>query len=284
MSPSVTGLTCIDQPWQMSGISYDSPMSETTDSHSTQVRDEFAHQADSFAHSPGMSLAETLGVVVDLAPADPEARWVDVACGPGLVARGMASRVDSVRGFDLTPAMVEKARSEAAAAGVDNVSFEVGDATALDLPDDSFDGAITRFSLHHIPAPARVLEEMRRVVRPGGWVVVSDFVTDDDAEAAAWREEIERLRDPSHWALLTPSRIEALAERVGLVPDLQREVPFVIDFEEWLNRGSGGPLNAELIERLVAEAPASARSFVVRGEGAGRTLSYRNSLHRWRVP
>ncbi|MGH2938671.1 MAG: class I SAM-dependent methyltransferase [Solirubrobacterales bacterium] len=131
-------------------------MSEITDSHSTSIRDEFAHQADAFARSPTMS-------------ADAE--------------------------------------------GAANVSFEVGDATALDLPDDFFDGAITRFSLHHIPAPIRVLEEMRRVVRPGGWVVVPDFVTDDDGEAKAWQEGIERLRDPSHWALLTPSRIEAQAAR-----------------------------------------------------------------------
>ncbi|HVV89126.1 MAG TPA: class I SAM-dependent methyltransferase [Solirubrobacterales bacterium] len=259
-------------------------MSETADSHTTSIRDEFAHQADSFARSPTMSLAETLGAVVDLVPADPEARWVEIACGPGLIAREMAPRVGSVLGLDLTPAMVEKARAEAAAAGVANVGFELGDATALELADDSVDGAITRFSLHHIPAPVRVLEEMRRVVRSGGWVVVSDFVTDDDGEAAAWQEQIERLRDPSHWALLTPSRIAALGERVGLVPDLQREVPFVIDFEEWLGRGSGGPANAELIERLLDEAPAAARSFVVGGERGERTLSYRNSLHRWRVP
>jgi SAM-dependent methyltransferase len=259
-------------------------MSDATDSHSAQVRDEFAHQADAFARSPTMSLAETLGVVVDLVPADPDARWVEIACGPGLVARAMAPRVGSVLGLDLTPAMVEKARSEAAAARIGNVSFEVGDATALDLPDDSFDGAITRFSLHHIPAPVRVLEEMRRVVRPGGLVVVSDFVTDDDGEAAAWQEGIERLRDPSHWALLTPSRIAALAERAGLVEDSRREVPFVIDFDEWLGRGSGGPANAALIERLLGEAPESARSFVVADGGEGRTLSYRNSLHRWRVP
>jgi SAM-dependent methyltransferase len=178
----------------------------------------------------------------------------------------MAPRVGSVLGLDLTPAMVEKARAEAAAAGVENVSFGLGDATALDVPDDTFDGAITRFSLHHIPAPVRVLEEMRRVVRPGGWVVVSDFVTDDDGEAAAWQEQIERLRDPSHWALLTPSRIAAVGERVGLVPDLQREVPFAIDFDEWLGRGSGGPANAELIERLLGEAPVAARSYVVGGE------------------
>jgi SAM-dependent methyltransferase len=256
----------------------------STDAHSGAIRDEFAHQADSFARSPTMTLVETLGVLVDLVPEDTAARWVETACGPGLIARAIAPRVGSVVGIDLTPAMIEKARADAAEAGDENVSFEVGDATALDLPDDSLDGAITRFSLHHIPAPIRVLEEMRRVVKPGGYVVVSDFVTDDDGASAAWQEGIERLRDPSHWALLTPSRIAALGDRAGLEPDQERVVPFEIDFEEWLNRSSGGPVNAELIERLRTEAPPQAESFIVSGEGAHRLLHYRNSLHRWRVP
>jgi SAM-dependent methyltransferase len=256
----------------------------STDAHSGAIRDEFAHQADSFARSPTMSLAETLGVLIDLVPEDPAARWVETACGPGLIARAMAPRVGSVVGVDLTPTMIDKARADAAEAGVGNVTFEVGDATALDLPDDSLDGAITRFSLHHIPGPVRVLEEMRRVVKPGGYVVVSDFVTDDDGASAAWQEQIERLRDPSHWALLTPSRIAALGERIGLEPDQERVVPFEIDYEEWLYRGSGGSVNADLIERLRGEAPPQAESFIVSGEGADRILHYRNSLHRWRVP
>jgi SAM-dependent methyltransferase len=259
-------------------------MSEATDTHNTSIRDEFAHQADSFARSQAMSLAETLGAVVELVPEDGAARWAELACGPGLIARAMAPRVGSVLGLDLTPAMIDKARADASAAGVENVSFELGDATALDLPDDSFDGAITRFSLHHIPAPVRVLEEMGRVVKPGGYVVVADHVTDDDGDAAAWHEEIERLRDPSHWACLTPSRLAAMGERVGLEPDLTRETPFAIDFDEWIGRGSGGPANAELIDRLLAEAPPAAASFVVRGDPGERTLSLRNSLHRWRVP
>ena len=75
----------------------------STDAHSGAIRDEFAHQADSFARSPGRSLAETLGVLIDLVPEASEARWVEVACGPGLIARAMAPRVGSVVGVDLTP-------------------------------------------------------------------------------------------------------------------------------------------------------------------------------------
>ncbi|MBS1862550.1 MAG: class I SAM-dependent methyltransferase [Actinobacteria bacterium] len=259
-------------------------MSEAADAHSAQVRDEFAYQADSFARSPTMSLAETLDVLVDLVPEDAGARWIEVACGPGLIARAMAPRVGSVVGLDLTPAMIEKARADVAAARVENVSFELGDATAIDLPDDSLDGAITRFSLHHIPGPVRVLEEMRRVVRPGGYVVVADHVTDDDGAAAAWHEEIERLRDPSHWACLTPARIAELAGRVGLEPDAEEVVPFAIDYGEWLNRGSGSLVSEDLIERLLGEAPATVESFLLSGAGDERRLNLRNSLHRWRVP
>jgi SAM-dependent methyltransferase len=246
------------------------------------IRDEFTHQTDSFARSPAMTAATTLGSVVEMVPADGEARWLETACGPGIIARAIAARVGSVHGVDLTPAMVEKASAEAAAAGLGNVEFSLGDATALRLEDGSFDGAVNRFSLHHIPLPQRVLEEMARVVRPGGYVVLADHLTDSDGDAAAWHEEIERLRDPSHWACLTRERLLAAAEAAGLVLDEEQVIPLDLDFGEWLGRGSGGPAAAALIERLLVEAPESAESFRITGEGGERRLLLRNSVTRWR--
>lgn len=248
------------------------------------IRDEFTHQSDSFANSPAMSAAETLGALVELAPAEETARWLDTASGPGLIARALAPRVGSVHGVDLTPAMIETAEREAAAEGLGNVTFSLGDATDLDFEDDSFDGAITRYSVHHIPLPQRVVAEMARVVRPGGWVVVGDHLTDDDAEAATWHEEIERLRDPSHWACLTLERLRSLGERAGLVLESERLVPIELDFDEWLGRGSGGAAAASLIDRLLADPPAGAESFRVVEQGDGRRLALRYLLCRWRVP
>jgi SAM-dependent methyltransferase len=246
------------------------------------IRDEFTHQTDSFARSPAMSAAETLGALVEIVPADGEARWLETACGPAIVGRAIAARVGSVHGVDLPPAMVEKASAEAAAAGLTNIDFSLGDATALAFDDASFDGAVNRFSLHHIPAPGRVLEEVARVVRPGGWVVLADHLTDADADAAAWHEEIERLRDPSHWACLTRERLLAAGEAAGLVLDDERVIPLDLDFGEWLGRGSGGPDAAVLIERLLAAPPERAESFRVTGEGDERRLLLRNSVTRWR--
>jgi ubiquinone/menaquinone biosynthesis C-methylase UbiE len=239
-------------------------------SHERRVVDEFTHQSERFNVAPVMSSAATLQTLVDFLPLRPDAAWLEVACGPGIVSRALAPRVGSVLGLDLTPAMVEVATREAARAGLANVRFATGDATALDLPAAGLDGAVTRFSLHHIPLPGRVVGEMARVVRPGGWVCLADHVTSADVEEYAWHQAIERLRDPSHWACLTPAMLRGLGARAGLVLRDERQVPFSLDFEEWLSRGSGGPAMRDLIARALADRPAGTDCFRVLAEPDGR--------------
>jgi SAM-dependent methyltransferase len=248
------------------------------------IRAEFTHQTESFARNRIATAAETLGVVVDLVPADREASWLEVACGPAAISRALAAKVGRVQGIDLTPAMVDKAREEAGREGIGNAEFSVGDATSLEFGDASFDGAVTRFSFHHIPAPQRVLEEMARVVRPGGWVIVSDLLSDEDADAQAWHQEIERLRDPSHWATPTPTRLRAMGEAAGLDLESEQSISVELDYEDWLERGSGGETAATLIDRLLDEVPEGAQSFIVSGEPGERRLLFRSMLLRWRRP
>jgi SAM-dependent methyltransferase len=252
------------------------------DPHGESIRSEFTRQSDSFARVAATGFGEILDLIVGLVPPDPAARWLEPACGPGSISCAMAAKVGSVHGVDLTPAMLEKAREEARAAALGNAEFSLGDATELDFADGSFDGAVTRFSLHHIPTPQRVLEEMARVVRPGGWVVVSDLLTDEDADVQAWHQEIERLRDPSHWATPTRARLRAMGEAVGLELESERLVPVELDYEDWLARGSGGEAAAALIDRLLGEAPAGTESFQVSGERGARRLRFRSILLRWR--
>jgi SAM-dependent methyltransferase len=246
------------------------------------IREEFTHQSRSFGVSPAMTSAETLGVLIEAVPEDASAGWIDLACGPGVVSRATAARVGSVTGVDLTPAMVEEAKRRASEEGIGNVDFALGDVTAVDFGDDRFDGAITRLSLHHIPAPGRVVAEMARLVRPGGLVLVSDIVADRDRDANAWREEIERLRDPSHWACHTQESLRAMGEAAGLVLEEEKLIPIDIDFDDWLERGSGGAGASELVAELLREQPAMAESFRVVEGTEGRRLHQRYWLGRWR--
>ena len=246
------------------------------------IRSEFTHQTESFALNEVATKAETLGALVELVPEDLEASWLEVACGPAVISRALAPRVGRVHGVDLTPSMVEKASEEAAREGLGNVEFSLDDATALGFDDGSFDGAVIRFSFHHIPAPWRVMAEMARVVRSGGRVVVSDFIADPDRDVYAAVEEIERLRDPSHWSCLTAEQLRTIGTECGLELESEQLIPFDLDYEDWLRRGSGGPAAAELIDRLLERLPAGSGCFRVYGGDDGRRLALVNSLTPWR--
>jgi SAM-dependent methyltransferase len=239
---------------------------------------EFTLQAQSFNDSPAMSSEETLHSLIAMLPLAADQHWLDVACGPGIVSRALAPLVARVIGVDVTPAMIELARAEAGAAGLTNVDFRLGDVARLDLPDDSVDGALCRFAFHHIPVPGRVLAEMSRVVRPGGWVVVSDHVSDERTDLAAWHEEIERLRDPSHWDCLTVGRRRELGVALGLRLADERLQPIRLDYDSWLSRGSTGVANREVIEAAWAERPDGVPSFG-RGVDADGVVRVRQLLH-----
>jgi SAM-dependent methyltransferase len=241
--------------------------------HEHTIVTQFTRQAESFNTAAVANAPETLDALVRFAGPGPAERWLEAACGPGLIARALAPVTRAVVGVDATPAMLEVARREAG--GVANAEFVLGDATALEFGDAEFDGAITRFSLHHIPVPSRVVAELARVVRPGGKVVLADHLVDDDAAAAGWATEVERLRDPSHWAALPLPRLRALGERAGLTLEEERIVPLALDYEDWLARG-GGP--RALVEAALAERPGGAECLRV----ADGVLRLRLWLARWR--
>lgn len=101
-------------------------------------------------------------------------RVLEVGTGTGLHAdRLLADRAVSYTGVDASAEMLDLARSRLVRYGR-RVRVCIGDAEALPVPDGAFDGAFCTDTLHHLSDPARGLEEMVRVVRPGGRVAVME--------------------------------------------------------------------------------------------------------------
>ena len=246
--------------------------------HDDRLVGEFTHQAESFNASEAANARETLDALIELAAPEPGQRWLEAACGPGVVARALAPLTGEVRGVDLTPRMIELAGREAA--HLQNVSFAVGDATHLPDPDGAYDGVIARFTIHHVPVPRRLVDELARVVKPGGVVVLADHVADDDPAAAAWAQEIERLRDPSHWASLTLGALRDLGAQAGLELEQEQVHPLTLSWSEWLERGSGTVTARPLIEQLLGDEPQAADAF----RKVGDTLTLRWWAGRFRRP
>jgi ubiquinone/menaquinone biosynthesis C-methylase UbiE len=101
------------------------------------------------------------------------ARVLEIGCGTGAVARVIARRTEvaEVIGIDPSPVFIERARRSVN--GTQRVSFLSGDGRELPFHDASFDAVVCHTTLCHIPGPARVLAEARRVVK-AGWLAVFD--------------------------------------------------------------------------------------------------------------
>jgi SAM-dependent methyltransferase len=100
----------------------------------------------------------------------------DVGTGTGILALELARLGVRVVAIDRSPRMLEAAREKIAKSGLEGIELREGDAAALPLADGSVEAAFAHVVLQYLPSPADAVAEMARVVRPGGVVVVADFL------------------------------------------------------------------------------------------------------------
>ena len=204
------------------------------DSHDDAVREQFRIQAATFTDE-GFAARGLDWIVAQLAPA-PDEQVLDVAAGAGHLGRALAPHVAHVSAIDLTPEMLGQGQRLAEAAGLRNIVFLAGDATALPWIDGQFGLVVCRIALHQVGDPAAVVREMVRVTRPGGRTGITDITADADPQVAAEANRLERLRDPSHGRTLTVPEIHGLLAAAGatVATTATRDNP--LDFEDWMER------------------------------------------------
>ena len=112
--------------------------------------------------------------LVKFAQVGPGQKLLDVACGTGVVAVTAARAGATAYGLDLSPVLIERARKNAGIAGLD-IDFVEGDAEALPYLDASFDVVLSQFGHMFAPRPAVAVQEMLRVLKPGGRIAFSTW-------------------------------------------------------------------------------------------------------------
>jgi SAM-dependent methyltransferase len=120
----------------------------------------------------GDALVESLGITEGL-------DVLDLGCGDGTTALPAARRGADVLGVDIASNLVEEGNRRAQAEGLTNCRFQEGDASNLDLDDDSFDLVVSIFGAMFAPRPFDVAKEMVRVTRPGGRIVMGNWIPGD---------------------------------------------------------------------------------------------------------
>jgi len=109
---------------------------------------------------------------------------LELATGPGMIARHIAPLANHVVATDFAPKMIETARK---AKNPENLSFEVADATSLRFMDKSFDVVVIANALHIIPNPEKALAEIRRVLKDDGVLIAPNFIFKAGGKRNLWQ-------------------------------------------------------------------------------------------------
>ncbi|MDD3374745.1 MAG: methyltransferase domain-containing protein [Candidatus Omnitrophica bacterium] len=219
---------------------------EKQNKHDEKIIDQFTKQAIPFAELPGH--LDSIQMLIELSKVSENDTVLDVACGPGLVACEFAKVAREVKGIDITEKMIEQAKARQKERGLTNISWDIGTVLPLPYESESFSAVVTRYSFHHFLEPRDVLDEMIRVCRTGGVVLVADAVLPVNKVDAYNR--MERLRDSSHTRALSYDEWERLLKGSRLRNLLRGSYKVEMELEKQLKASFPNPGDDEKIRDI----------------------------------
>lgn len=179
--------------------------------HDDFVKLSFKKQAEKFARYH-MSKVEYTDYLIREIGAKGDEHVLETAAGTCICGRALAPFVKDITCLDLTEEMLAQGKKLAAETQIKNISFETGNAEDLPYKAETFDLVITRLSFHHFINPEKPFQEMQRVLKKGGKMVVWDM----EATVEPLREiddKIEKMRDPSHTRILSRKEFERFFQK-----------------------------------------------------------------------
>lgn len=182
-------------------------------------------------------------------------RALDVATGGGHTAGALAAAgVPFVVASDVSPEMVAVATREY------DVEGTLADAERLPFRDDAFDAVACRIAAHHFPDPEAFVNEVARVLEPGGTLAFEDNVAPEKAALAEFLNGVERLRDPTHVELYTVEQWRGWFESAGLSIETVESAAITLDFDAWVERTEVSKADRDELRERFREAPDGAHA------------------------
>jgi SAM-dependent methyltransferase len=187
----------------------------------------------------GETLVETFGEIRGV-------EILDLGSGDGTTAIPAAQRGANVVGIDIARNLVAAGNARARALGLTNCTFREGDASDLrDVVDDSFDLVVTIFGAMFAPRPLDVAKEMVRVTRPGGRIVMGNWIPNDPTLVAQILRISSAYSPPPPEGFISPMTwgVEAnVIERFGAAGIPREQISFAKDTFTFVSPGTSAAL------------------------------------------
>jgi ubiquinone/menaquinone biosynthesis C-methylase UbiE len=234
---------------------------QSDDEKKAQVQDYFSRTAEGYVASFSHRTGDDLQRLIELGEWGTEQQALDVATGGGHTALAIAPYVGQVTVTDLTPRMLEKAREYLLSQGVTNAQCQVADAEQLPFPAASFNCVTCRIAPHHFPNIAQFVEEVARVLKPGGLFLLIDCMSPSDPELDVFDNTVEKWRDPSHGRSCNTEEWLAFFRQAGLTIEHMEYFRKIHYYDDWTARSGIVADEKARLARFILESDARIRSY-----------------------
>jgi broad specificity phosphatase PhoE/ubiquinone/menaquinone biosynthesis C-methylase UbiE len=241
------------------------------------VVEQFQSAAAAFPLTPPPLIEGQLRSLISLAAPRPTDHLLDAGTGAGAVALAFAPRLEHVTAVDISPAMLERAELARLERQANNVDFRWADVVALPYPDGTFDIVACRDLAHYIPYPEKLFQDLRRVLRPTGKLVLDEVIGSENPVKRATHQALEIQRDPAIARLYSESEIEQRIREAGFRVERAETYETPMDLAAWLATSTlSEEAQAQLTDRVLASIEGDATGLrIQRGKGGTITLTPR---------
>jgi len=204
---------------------------------------------------------------------NPGGKALDVATGGGHAGLRLAELGWEVTCSDLSQQMLDRVKEVAESRKL-SIQTRLYPAEDLQEPSQSMDLVVCRAAAHHFSHPEQFVNEVSRILKPGGVLLLVDgTVPDGEPEWEEWVHQVDQLRDPTHVRFLKPSSWKSLCDQAGLELFYTEFFPLKQPDIEWYFETASTPLeNRKAVLQKVASASAHIRERMQIGNEAGRIV------------
>ncbi|MDR0480592.1 MAG: methyltransferase domain-containing protein [Gallionellaceae bacterium] len=240
---------------------------ETTN-QTTLTANQFGAVAPAYLTSAVHAQGADLQRLTELMRRAPHLAALDLGCGAGHAAYALAQGGAEVTAYDVSPEMLGVVEAEALRRGLDKVRVRQGAAENLPFQDASFDFVVTRLSAHHWSNVPAAMNEIARVLKPGGSLIIIDVIAPEIPLFDTVLQTVEILRDASHVRDYRISDWRAMCGAAGFQEPACDTWRIPMEFTSWIARMRTSPLRADAIRDVFAQSPHEVREyFKVRPNG-----------------